>query len=350
MQKLASEYGISGNGLAKICDRLQVPYPSRGHWAKKAASKPTTIRHLTAATGDTPHKVVITPTPKLLQTGNPGTDTSPTVIVVEVPHRLACPHPIVAAMIKDRKTRRSEYLSLRSQRAVAAEKSPWRYQPFVKEVPPVTEVDKRTFRILDALFKAAENAGGTVGVRSDREAFITFLDQQFCFEISKFTRATNQAPINGLQLTISNYFDRGARRSWRDGKRRTLEAQLSEFLQTLTALAPILSEKGRIAREEHKRHMEHLRLREDRERNERLQNNRWKRLVSLSQDWSTWQRVQAFISALESSDSPQRSESETKETSNWLAWAKQQLTDRNPMSLGASAIFNFVDKANDRDS
>lgn len=39
MSRLAAEYGISGNGLAKICDRLAVPYPPRGYWAKKAAGK-----------------------------------------------------------------------------------------------------------------------------------------------------------------------------------------------------------------------------------------------------------------------------------------------------------------------
>lgn len=31
MSKLAAEFGVSGNGLAKICDRLKVPYPGRGY-------------------------------------------------------------------------------------------------------------------------------------------------------------------------------------------------------------------------------------------------------------------------------------------------------------------------------
>jgi hypothetical protein len=35
----AADYGISGNGLAKICDRLNVPYPPRGYWARKAAGQ-----------------------------------------------------------------------------------------------------------------------------------------------------------------------------------------------------------------------------------------------------------------------------------------------------------------------
>lgn len=39
MSRLATQYGITGNGLAKICDRMKVPCPPRGYWAKKAAGK-----------------------------------------------------------------------------------------------------------------------------------------------------------------------------------------------------------------------------------------------------------------------------------------------------------------------
>jgi hypothetical protein len=40
MIRLAEEFGITGNGLAKVCERLDVPCPPRGHWAKKEAGKP----------------------------------------------------------------------------------------------------------------------------------------------------------------------------------------------------------------------------------------------------------------------------------------------------------------------
>jgi AcrR family transcriptional regulator len=34
MSAVAKEIGLSGNALAKICNRLLVPYPSRGYWTK----------------------------------------------------------------------------------------------------------------------------------------------------------------------------------------------------------------------------------------------------------------------------------------------------------------------------
>jgi hypothetical protein len=37
MSRLGAQYGVSGNGLKKICVRLNVPYLPRGYWAKLGA-------------------------------------------------------------------------------------------------------------------------------------------------------------------------------------------------------------------------------------------------------------------------------------------------------------------------
>lgn len=39
ISKLCQEYGLSDNGLRKLCLRLKVPVPERGYWAKKAVGK-----------------------------------------------------------------------------------------------------------------------------------------------------------------------------------------------------------------------------------------------------------------------------------------------------------------------
>jgi hypothetical protein len=41
IQHVAGRYNLSDVGLAKLCKRLNIPRPGRGHWAKKAAGKPT---------------------------------------------------------------------------------------------------------------------------------------------------------------------------------------------------------------------------------------------------------------------------------------------------------------------
>ena len=39
LSRLARQFGISPSGLAKICDRMDIPYPTRGHWAKARAGR-----------------------------------------------------------------------------------------------------------------------------------------------------------------------------------------------------------------------------------------------------------------------------------------------------------------------
>lgn len=39
MWKVAPEFGLSGNGLAKLCRRDGIPVPERGYWAKLACGK-----------------------------------------------------------------------------------------------------------------------------------------------------------------------------------------------------------------------------------------------------------------------------------------------------------------------
>lgn len=39
MGTVAAHYGLTGNGLAKICDRLDIPRPPRSHWTRSADSR-----------------------------------------------------------------------------------------------------------------------------------------------------------------------------------------------------------------------------------------------------------------------------------------------------------------------
>jgi len=43
---VASELGLSSNGLAKICDRMLIPYPPWGYWAKQRAGKALDVEPL----------------------------------------------------------------------------------------------------------------------------------------------------------------------------------------------------------------------------------------------------------------------------------------------------------------
>jgi hypothetical protein len=62
MSRLAPTYGLSGNGLKKICNRLNVPYPPPGYWAKLGAGKKVKQDPLPEAPPGTAAQVTINPT------------------------------------------------------------------------------------------------------------------------------------------------------------------------------------------------------------------------------------------------------------------------------------------------
>lgn len=60
---VAKELGISGNGLSKICDRLLIPYPPRGHWAKANAGRAPGAPPLPPAPNASDDSIVISGAP-----------------------------------------------------------------------------------------------------------------------------------------------------------------------------------------------------------------------------------------------------------------------------------------------
>ncbi len=367
MNKLAANYGVSGNGLAKICDRLEVPYPPRGYWAKVAAKKPVIVKRLAPASENTLSSVVITPTEKFVTLpqveGASPTTADQKLVRVDVQERLANPHPIISKWHLEHKRDRQAYLAAKAKDAQARRLNPWEYPTYNKEVRAYTDCDRRQHRILDALFKAAEKAGGKVGADENGLPHFIFNDEKFEFRITQHAARSSVAKSEKiaagddagtsskstsepeLQISITTYIDTGARRSWRDGKRRTLEQQLPEFLQTVIQCAPLLAERHRKQEEEHRRWEEQRRRREERERREKLEGNRWKRLCAISDRWATWQRVGQLVAQLEAGALAEKDAPPNAEVVKWLSWAKEQLKERNPIALGASEIFKFVGQA-----
>ncbi|MBX9660348.1 MAG: hypothetical protein K2X00_17455 [Nitrospiraceae bacterium] len=58
MARLAKEYGISDVALAKICKKLNVPYPGRGYWRRKETGK--AVKQLPLPPNSDPSKQAVT--------------------------------------------------------------------------------------------------------------------------------------------------------------------------------------------------------------------------------------------------------------------------------------------------
>ena len=171
MIRLAEEFGITGNGLAKVCDRLDVPYPPRGYWAKKEAGKPVVTFKLPPRRDGIPNSADIHPTPPkpapspaAEQAAATVADRIRDVAVSESNDNL---HPRVQAWIVAHKKRQKEReLENRNRRRDIGWASP--------SIPDLTERDLYRFRATSAIFYAVEKAGGTIE-KSSASGKMTFL-------------------------------------------------------------------------------------------------------------------------------------------------------------------------------
>jgi hypothetical protein len=153
MQRLAAEYGVSDNGLAKICARLDIPCPPRGYWAKIAGGQKVGKVALPSAKPNTSREATITPTPPKPSKPAipPETDEQRQwrenvlrdVSKITVPRTLDDPHPLIAKWIAS---------TPRGDRSYSSRKS----QPYMSHLAPL---EARRYRILDTLFKEFDRRG-----------------------------------------------------------------------------------------------------------------------------------------------------------------------------------------------
>jgi|SRR5580700_4075870 len=170
MYRLGTQYGISGNGLKKICVRLNVPYPPRGYWAKLGAGKSVRQTPLPKPLAGMPVLVVIIPTPLLAAAGrapelDPDTaerlcEASAKTSGITVPAILRRPHRTIA-----------DWITKHEREIADARRDCSRYG--VAFLPkPFSSLERRQQRFLSTLLKEAERLGykGRLARRSGIES------------------------------------------------------------------------------------------------------------------------------------------------------------------------------------
>jgi hypothetical protein len=126
ISKLARTYGLSDNGLRKVCIALSIPIPPRGHWQKVAACKPVKTAALPKTNGPTqffsrataplPGAEGLLPSGDSTETlwlrGKLAFEKDPSNVIV-VPAVLQDPHPAIVKAAKDLARRISDLDSAR---------------------------------------------------------------------------------------------------------------------------------------------------------------------------------------------------------------------------------------------
>lgn len=347
MSRLSERFGLSGNGLAKICRRLDVPYPPRGYWAKLAAGKKVKATALTKAKSGIPSSVTIhRKAPAKVEELAPELAASLSVAMeavgtIRVPDRLHKPHAIIAG-----------WLAEHQRQVELAKRDRWgsHYRP-----RDFTPMERRRHRLLDALFKELERQGAKTGENDRRELYAEVSGERLEFELrekykqvrrpltaeelkwggNKSGMTQELQPTGFFLFTIKRYLPGSLRREWLERDDAPIEDRLAEIVATFLVAGPIIA-KERRQREERAR-------REEEERQRRkLDRNRWRRFAEIAKAWDEVGTARRFLQALKEVDQPGGVLVEGKPVSEWLDWAEGKLKAVDPIEQGITAIFEDI--------
>lgn len=348
IQTVAKELGISDVALAKVCKKLNVPRPPRGHWAKVrhgARTKRPVLPKL--GKGD--------PTSAIVHAGSAGVEVAPRgrplAPTVPVPERGAPRHPLVRATVAAlTKARRLEGSSL-----------------WLPDVPGVLAISVtrpqqgRAFRILSALLKALESRGHAVEIdaskrsASEPASFALIDGERIYFRLRELLRQkprepttferlmdarrggaertyTENVPSGDLQIELSGEFGAGVRTNWSDRSRKT--KRLEDLLGELVVEFEVAAEAAAARREEQRRWEEASRQRELEAQAARRREAHQKALVedlhAMTNTWVHAEDVCAFLAAARGRVAAAGVEG--AEVEAWFEWAEGYAARLDPLS------------------
>lgn len=248
MSRLATEFAISDVALAKICKKVDVPIPGRGHWARVASGQRVKLPKLPKARAETRTEYTIAEReprpPAMLRVDVPE---------VKVSDSLSGGHPAVrrlAAVLEGREPPHPKSLHLRGDSEATVRLS--------------DATKRRALLILDALLKALAVRGHAVELKVPTTPWGYFdLETNVAGEVVKLfiaepltrrehqTTAKEEADQRRYGATYAPKYDFDAsgrlslrararyaiNRRWSDGARQRLEDELGAAVLGIEALA-----------------------------------------------------------------------------------------------------------------
>lgn len=352
MMHVAAKFGLSGNGLAKICRKLDVPYPPRGWWAKKAAGKKLRQTPLPKARVGVPTKATIRERER--EPEKPMTDLSvqhAQIGEIAVPEQLTRAHPVIAAWRAERQQKRRE---------AARERDPWTRRAW--SIPDFTDIEKKGHRALHALLKALEKIGATIA-DGDKQGhvFVTVAGEQIELEFREKLKQVKR-PLNDdekrwssdrsrlvtelvgtgkLHVVIHTWSRGGFRREWLESDTRPIETLLPEIAATVLAMGPHLAQVRREREEEARLAEERRRQAEEERRRRQCDRNRWRRFTEFARASEEVRQARVLIAELRKQPRPDETVG-GRTVEEWLDWAEARAAHLDPLGRGAASLFGEI--------
>ena len=315
MWKVAPEFGLSGNGLAKLCRREGIPVPERGYWAKLAYGKPVKRSPLKPSPGHS-ETLAIEATPS----NSSALESSMS-------------EPLATLLRAEREA--SEPIAVPNSPKLHGLVEAWPKPQKPSYGPPcfTTEGESRRRRIASVLFREIERRGGSVSANKDHERdtdrfCVTFFNETIEVHFrerltmvkvppdpkqSYSYERTEYHPTGQLRLRFENYLDVPIRREWNDRETKRIEERLREILIALyIAIEAERLRNERFRREAERRAREEQR-RWEREERERREREAVQQLLGEAEAWENARRIREYLRAMKG---------RPRKSAGWSKWAR----------------------------
>lgn len=375
LNRVGPELGVDGPRLAKLCDKRQIPYPPPGYWQKKAVGRATAPPALPPL-GDRAH--ALKPMHTVRSTERRATvpraiplvpvqeaSASPETVVAVEPNEpiedgldsLDKIHPKIRAWIMEHKREQKE----RDQENRRRRNDVWSWSKSLLD--DLTERDLYRFRASSTLCHAFEKAGAKVK-DANIHGKLTFTCQGRDIECavkekmsrpmkrpegeaSKWTAYPHHhnsglTSSGWLRAQITTWLP-GEQPQWIEAPKKPFSALIPAIVEAVIACVPRLTEWERQREEDKRRYQDEERRRWELRRQQEIDDSRWARFRSAATDWREKQLLDVFIAELEArllSEGDQSLGDRT--TAEWLRWAKDRVTDMDPLAEGIAGLFREV--------
>lgn len=359
MIHVAADFGITGTGLAKICDRHKIPCPPRGYWAKLAVGRALKLTPLPPAPKGMRDRIVIHASEPRLRPPKPEPVADDIKAAMVVPAVVDDPkefHPLVRSWI-------AEHKRLQRERAAENNRRRGRDQFFWKqpEIGNLTERDLYRFRITSALFRGLEKAGATIkdapisgriSLQIGKQVIAVSIVEKMSRGLAKKDAepwtAFPEHHQNGLvssgylRVAVTTFLEPKLP-DWIETEKQRFGPVLADIVAGLLSAGPIRDrmdeekrERDRIWAEAQERARQEARLRE-------IDMRRLKGLQDLSDNWQEAQRLRGFIDELERrAEGHEAVEIDGMSVEDWIAWARRKADAMDPFGHDFVTILRAI--------
>lgn len=346
--RVAEQYGVSAVALGRVCRKLSVPVPGRGHWAKLAHGQPGARKPDLQRLDKVP--VVYRSERAQLKQNAPDRSNPELTAIDELLASGALDSPIDSG-VKPRSLIRETASLLRSRsrkdehgRLLPRESGGLNILVTEGTLDRALQVMSRVLSVLEKQDLSVEisEQGSTVAHIEGQQ--ITFgIEEPIRKVVTQKPRVPNPTdrwdydeivtyePSRGLALTIhsGSWQTRGMRAKWSDAKIQRIENMIPDFVAGLMRIAVVLRQKAEEEKwrelAEQKRARELEKLRKDIEEEEK----KLKEFDHWLENWERAEQMRRFIAqyAKESKSWPAEKQTKYRE---WIDWARRQADRLDP--------------------